>query len=47
MDDVSEDGYYYKEIYLNAPDNAFIDAMFTANDIQSVRGFLWKCFVMI
>jgi len=33
--DISEDGYYYKEIYLANPDETFIDAMFTANDIQN------------
>ena len=33
--DISEDGYYYREIYLDDPDEAFIDAMFTANDIQN------------
>lgn len=33
--DISEDGYYYKKIYLDNPDEAFIDAMFTANDIQN------------
>jgi len=33
--DISEDGYYYKEIYLDNQDEAFIDAMFTANDIQN------------
>lgn len=34
-DDISEDDYYYKEIYLAHPDENFIDAMFTANDIQN------------
>ena len=33
-EDKSEDGYYYKEIFLDAPDAEFIAAMFTANDIQ-------------
>lgn len=30
----SEDGFYYKVIDLNSPDEVFIDAMFTANDVQ-------------
>lgn len=33
--DISDDGYYYKEIMLNAPDTNFISAMFTANNIQA------------
>ncbi len=44
MDDISEDGYYYKEIYLNAPDNAFIDVMFTANDIQNGQNLSLEVF---
>lgn len=34
-DDISGDGYYYKDIMLDAPDNEFIKAMFTANNIQA------------
>lgn len=34
-EDKSDDGYFYKEIYLDRPDAEFIAAMFTANDIQS------------
>lgn len=30
----SDDGYYYKEISLENPDDKFIAAMFTANDVQ-------------
>lgn len=33
-DAVSEDGYYYKEIDLDNPDEKFINAMFTSNDLQ-------------
>lgn len=33
--DISEDGYYYKEIMLDSPDTNFIEAMFTANNIQA------------
>lgn len=32
---ISSDGYYYKEIMLDAPDTDFINAMFTANNMQS------------
>lgn len=32
-EDKSEDGYYYKEIDLDNPDDQFIEAMFTSNDI--------------
>lgn len=32
---ISSDGYYYKEIMLDAPDTDFINAMFTANNIQA------------
>ena len=35
QDAISEDGYYYKEIKLDNPDEEFINAMFTANDLQS------------
>lgn len=31
--DISGDGYYFKEIMLDEPDNEFIKAMFTANNI--------------
>lgn len=30
----SEDGYFYKEIILDSPDEEFISAMFTSNDLQ-------------
>lgn len=33
-EDISEDGYYFKEISLDSPDEKFINAMFTANDMQ-------------
>lgn len=33
-EDKSDDGYYYKEIFLESPDAEFVAAMFTANDIQ-------------
>lgn len=33
--DVSNDGYYYKEIMLDNPDTEFIGAMFTANNLQA------------
>lgn len=33
-DNKSDDGYYYKELDLSIPDERFIDAMFTANDVQ-------------
>lgn len=33
-DNQSDDGYYYKELDLFIPDERFIDAMFTANDVQ-------------
>lgn len=33
-DNQSDDGYYYKELDLSIPDERFIDAMFTANDVQ-------------
>ncbi len=33
-DDISGDGYYYKDIMLDEPDTEFIKAMFTANNIQ-------------
>lgn len=32
---ISSDGYYYKEIMLDAPDTDFINAMFTANNMQA------------
>lgn len=31
---ISEDGYIYKEIMLDSPDEEFIGAMFTSNDLQ-------------
>lgn len=34
-EDISGDGYYYKDIMLDAPDTEFIKAMFTANNIQA------------
>lgn len=34
-DDISDDGYYYKEIMLDSPDTNFIGAMFTANDLPA------------
>ena len=35
MDDILEEGYYYKEIYLDNPDETFTDALFTDDDIQN------------
>ena len=32
---ISSDGYYYKEIMLDAPDTDIINAMFTANNMQA------------
>ncbi len=34
-EDISGDGYYYKDIMLDEPDTEFIKAMFTANNIQA------------
>lgn len=34
-EDISNDGYYYKEIVLDNPDTEFINAMFTANNMQA------------
>lgn len=33
--DISNDGYFYKEIMLDKPDTEFISAMFTANNMQA------------
>lgn len=35
QNDLSDDGYYFKEIHLDNPDEQFIDAMFTSNDIHN------------
>ena len=35
IDDKSEDGYYYKEINLNNPDEQFLSAFFTANAVEA------------
>ena len=34
-DDISDDGYYFKDINLDDPDSDFIGAMFTSNNLQS------------
>ncbi len=34
-EDISEDGYYFKEVILDNPDVEFISAMFTANNLQA------------
>lgn len=34
-ENLSDDGYYYKDIILDSPDAEFIKAMFTANNIQA------------
>ena len=33
-ENLSEDGYYFKEIFLNNPDEDFISAVFSANNLQ-------------
>ena len=35
QEEISEDGFYYKDIMLDNPDTDFISAMFTANNIQA------------
>lgn len=34
-DDISDDGYYFKDIILDNPDRKFIAAMFTSNNMQA------------